>query len=152
MSLPPLPPHPTPIKAGLERFGVYYTRWAAIAMVTVVLFWAPARERIAEGPLPVGPQAPLQRGTTSAMDVLPFIGRAALAKLPPPAPNQLKAPCDPDLEEEINGYCWTPLAVERCPPEKACWTHNGKFYQRVLRVQRVPQSGEVRAGNVAGEP
>lgn len=152
--LPTLPPHvprtDDPVRPEFLTFKA--SRYlVGVALALGVIWVGPAKEVL--GPVPVGPPLEvLQRGTTSAMDPVPVLASIVTAALPPPAPNQLKAPCDPDLEEEINGYCWTPLAVERCPAEKSCYTHKGRYYQRVLRVQRVPQSGEVRAGNVAGEP
>lgn len=148
MSLPPLPPHPHQVKSGLERFGVYGTRWAAMAVIGITLLWTvPQRETVL--PMPVGPQVPVQEWSTSPDWTI--IGRALRGGLPPPDPRQRKAPCDTDTEVEVDGYCWAPLELRPCPKRKA-FEHEGRCLMRVLRVVPPPQSGEVRAGNVAGEP
>jgi hypothetical protein len=148
--LPTLPPHdPRPDQPVRPEFlSVRASRYLLGMVFAVGMFWVGGPVKDVLGPVPVGPPLPAQTSTTDARDMVWAITRAAL---PPPVDNQLRAPCDPDVEEEINGYCWTPLGKTKCPPLKA-FEHNGKCYRRVLRVERIPQSGEVRAGNVAGEP
>ena len=100
-----------------------------------------------EAPTPaLDAPTPLQEWTTADAGVLAL--RVVLGKLPPPDPRQRKAPCDPDLNVEINGYCWIPLAVEKCPKGKA-FEHEGKCYAYSLESKRVPQSGEPRYPGVA---
>jgi hypothetical protein len=100
-------------------------------------------------PLPNLEQA--QQEWTTAAPVASFATMTNAGKLPAVDNRQLLAPCDPDLYVTINGACWIPLALEKCPKGKA-FEHEGKCYARALRAERVPQSGEPRASSVANPP
>lgn len=141
------PPHPEPIKAGLERFGVYGTRWAAGLVVGGLLLWASQTGRAPSPALPKD-DLPVQQW---AADAIPHVlSSVAAGALPAPDPRQRKPPCDPDLEREINGHCWIPVDVKPCPKGKAFLHDDGRCYAYALRAERLPTTGEPRPGNVAG--
>lgn len=73
-----------------------------------------------------------------------------LGALPPPTKDQLRPPCDPDIHVELNGACWIPLALPRCPEGKA-FSHEGRCYARAFKAARapLPSSGEPRGQPVA---
>jgi hypothetical protein len=146
------PPHPQPVKAGLERFGVYGTRWGAMAVIALVALWG-VNEGTPAPQLPVDGVLPVQQWT---VDVSPrAIAFALPGALPKPTSTQKRPPCAAKIgEEEVQGYCWLRLDVSPPCPQEAdayAWEYGGKCFQRVLRAERTPTTGEIRPGNVAGE-
>lgn len=149
-----LPQHPEPVKAGLERFGVYGTRWAAGAVVAVVVLWAAPSHRGPKPPPPPPPGAavPLQESTT---DSVPHVLAALLPSTIPdaPGPNQKRAgDCNPKAAQvEINGGCWVKTETPPPCPEGVQWEHKGRCWLPVAYARPVPTSGELSPGNIAGE-
>lgn len=157
MPNPPKPPEPKPAALRFSARDVKFILSSpAFVLFALVLATVP-------GLVPVLTQhpevhAPERAGPTEeyAADTrapLAALADMTLRGLPPPdEQRQLRAPCDPDLEHEFNGYCWVPIDVRPCPPGKT-WEHQGKCYQRAMRVERkrVPTSGgEMRQAGVAG--
>lgn len=147
MSLP-IPPQ-FPVKAGLQRLGVYFTPGAAAVAIGVVMLWSSDTHRAPPRPPPVVDGAlPLQEWAT---DTVPhFLSSSIAGVLPAPDPRQRKPPCDPDMERAIEGACWIPVDVKPCPKGKA-FEHDGQCYARALNPARTPTSGEPRPSNVAGD-
>lgn len=146
-------PHPTPVKAGLEKVGIYGTRWAMGALGLGLLWLLAAhggKVPAPSEPPPVDGALPLQQWS---VDTAPRLLVSLLqGTLPKPDPRQRKPPCDPDLEREFDGYCWVALrAMPPCPKGKA-WERDGGCYAFALPPARVPSSGEPHPSNVAGEP
>lgn len=146
--------HPTPIKAGLERIGVYGTKWAAGLLVAAVLFCSTQSAR------PIEKHREVETGTPAwAVDargqVLTTASLLTVNELPPAIPLQRTPPnCDPDLERPIRGACWVPLDVTPCPKGKAYVNDkgpeaDGKCYARGMKAARPPTSGEPRPLGVA---
>lgn len=145
------PPHPEPVKAGLERFGVYGTRWGAMAVIALVALWG---AHTSAPPVPAQPAVdgalPLQQWT-AAVNMSHFVASASKGAMPKPDPRQRKPPCDPDVEREHGGYCWIPLGVPPPCPKGKAWEKDGACLMPSVRAARVPTTGEIRPGNVAGE-
>jgi hypothetical protein len=143
------PPTLRPLAVSIVVDGLrLYVPVAAVAVLVLAL--TPGLLSLLMGPAKMPATEPEQRWTAGpgvasmAMDVV----RGAL---PAPDPRQRKAPCDPDVEREVGGYCWVPIAVWPCPKGKT-WEHAGKCYQRALRVEKLPRdptSGEGRPLGVA---
>lgn len=147
-------PHPQPVKAGLEKVGVYGTRWALGCLFAGIVWLLATEGKVPPLPHPpaVDGALPLQQWTT---DLSPRVLAAVLpGTLPGPDPRQKKPPCVTKLgEEAINGWCWLRLDVRPpCPqdPDAYAFEHGGKCYGRALRAEKVPTTGEPRPSNVAG--
>ena len=152
--LPPLTPPPDPV----ARFSVKdlqvsvpIVAFAFLVGGVVLLIRYPGQ------PLTVQ-QPPAEARPSFAVDlhsvVLASAAGAHAGALPEALPDQRKPPCDPDLERELRGACWLPMAVERCPPGKAFLNDqgpraDGKCYTRSMRAARSPTSGEPRTGSIA---
>jgi hypothetical protein len=148
------PPHPQPVKAGLERVGLYGTRWGFKAgALGVVLLWA-AHTGV-PAPLPAPPPLdgalPLQQWTTGGN--LGVIASALPGAIPRPGPNQKRSgQCDPGRSEvEIRGGCWVKTEHPLPCPDGKQWEHDGRCYLPVAHAKPVPTTGEIHPGNVAGE-
>lgn len=150
MPAKPQPPD-DPAKGGLERFGLYGTRWGAGAVIgALALLALQSGKPPLPPPPPVDGALPLQQW---AVDITPRVLSALVTgALPRPDPRQRKPPCDPDLEKEANGYCWIGLAVTPPCPKGKAWEYEGRCYAYALKVERTPSSGEPHPSNVAGEP
>lgn len=86
---------------------------------------------------------------------LSSVGRVVLGSLPEPLSRQRRPPCDPDLERELRGACWLPVAVDRCPRGKAYVNDegplaDGRCYARSMQAAPEPTSGEPQRASVAG--
>jgi hypothetical protein len=146
------PPHPEPVKAGLEKVGIYGTRWGFKAgALGVVLLWA-AHTGV-PAPLPSLPltDAATPQQWTAGVDVAPHMLAAAMVgKLPAPDPRQRKPPCDPDLEREFDGWCWLALKVTPPCPKGKAWEKDGACFAPSLNAARIPSTGQIQPGSVAG--
>lgn len=104
-------------------------------------------------PMPLEPP-PLGWTTDGASLAPPVIHALYLGKLPPPDPRQRKAPCDTEMEVEIAGWCWVPIAKDPCPKGKA-YAHDGGCFTPALRAEKLPPTpttGQPFPVTVAGEP
>lgn len=161
----PKPPHPPPLRPLAVSILVKELRVvlpvAAVALLVVAV--TPGALLVltqrAE-PVVARPAAP-DAASSWAVDLTPAalsaLAQTAIGSLPSPTPGQRQPPCDPDLERELKGACWIPVAVDRCPPGKAFVNDDGPkadggCYTRSMRAARVPTptSGEVRHAGVAG--
>lgn len=143
------PPHPQPVRAGLERLGIYGTRWALAGLAgAALLYGAHNGKGRPISPTHVDGALPLQQW---AADTTPrVLASVAVGALPTPDPRQRKPPCDSDVEREHEGYCWIPLGVPPPCPKGKAWEKDGVCLMPSVRAARVPTTGEVRPGNVAG--
>lgn len=105
---------------------------------------------------PASPQAaaPLVvQGWTTA-DAGGLAMRLLQGGLPAPDQRQKNVPCKETLGQfMINGACWQRLPVPPpCPISDGAFEHDDhRCYVRVLRAERVKQSGDVYPVSVAGE-
>lgn len=143
------PNGPRPV---LERLTI--TRGLLAALIALATLSIHTREpeprpSVTEVLPPVEPAEPLQEYTADAGVPLRIIP-AFKAGLPTTVdPRQKKPPCDPDLEGEFDGLCWTALKKPPpCPAGKA-WERDGTCYTRALRAAGVPSSGEPRPVSIA---
>lgn len=103
------------------------------------------------GPIPL--PVPVQEWTTEAHGWSPM--QVLFATIPPPGPNQKRAgKCNPKAAQvEIRGGCWVKTETPRPCPEGVQWEHDdGRCYLPVAEAKPVPQSGEPKMVNIAGEP
>lgn len=98
-------------------------------------------------PSPLEPAVPLQEWTVDA-GTRPLLTSMVLKRLPPVDPRQRLAPCDKEMEVEMEGACWIPLDLDPCPEGKAI-KHNGRCYGRALNASRPSTSGDVYPVNLA---
>lgn len=139
----------------LEWLGVIGSRWAWATVIGTIAFFGSLSYAPTSSPSPTPNPArpPAIQEYTAGTDFIHVIGSAAKAKLPAPYPNQKKPPCEPYLEEDFEGFCWTYLGVKPPCPEGKAWERDGKCYQRALKAARVPSSGDPQLpGGVANPP
>jgi hypothetical protein len=147
MRKPPPPLRPLAVSIVVDGLRLYVP---VAALAVLVLAATPGLLSI----LSTQAQAPaseLEQRWTAGPGVASMAVEVVRGALPSPDPRQRKAPCDPDVEHELNGYCWVPIAVWPCPKGKT-WEHAGKCYQRALRVEKLPRdptSGEGRSLGLA---
>jgi hypothetical protein len=153
MLQPPPRRDPKPLRFSAERVRLTVPQFVALVGMALVIglplaaSYLAGQESVAVRPAP----APLEEEPVPqvwATDTAPSFGmlaRTLPGKLPPADPRQRRPPCDPDMEEAIDGVCWVPLALAHCPVEKGkAFEHNGKCYGRALQPARVPSTGEPR--------
>jgi len=65
-----------------------------------------------------------------AREAEPEVAREAVTLEMPqkPLPGQLRAPCNPEYEDEIRGGCWVPLAKKKPPCGKGSYEWKGACY------------------------
>lgn len=147
---PRLPQKPQPPRQSPERLSITRGLLAALlALIAVSLHpTTPPAPAMAEV-VPVEPAEPLQEWTADAGLPLIVLPGMALGKLPKPDPRQKRPPCDPDLEAEMDGVCWTALKKPPPCPEGKAWQRGDTCYTRALRAVDVPRSGEPRTATIA---
>jgi len=147
----PTPPQ-LPMRAGLQRIGVYFTPWAAALAVAVALYSSDTHRSPSRPspPPPIDGALPLQQWATDAVPNV--VSSVLMGTLPSPDPRQRKPPCDPDVEREFSGYCWVALKVPPPCPKGKAWEQDGACYAFALSPARLPSSGDFRPTGVAGEP
>jgi hypothetical protein len=133
-----------------EFLHVSGSRWLVMVGLAAMLGVPAALHRttslVNPPPAPEAP-LPLQEWTTDArMQVLASVVLGAKPRIDP---RQKSAPCDPDVEEEHYGVCWTPLKVPPPCPKGKTWENAGTCYQAVLKAAKAPTSGGARTGAVA---
>lgn len=153
--MPPPPLKQLPLLLVIDRFRLRVPQWVGLVVLAVAVptgLWAglgDSRRLPPTAPVP-SPTSPPMDLQTSTYAPYPLV-MATLGRLPDGVDTQRKPPCDPDAEEAIGGWCWIPLAVEKCPTDKGkAFEHNGKCYLRALRAARSPTTGEPRPFPVAG--
>lgn len=152
---------PPPLFRPVESLRVVATprlaRWCFIILLSVLIptgaqtLLMPKVNSLPRGPMPL-PVPPLAE-TTEIHGWNPLA--EVLNTIPPPGPNQKRAgKCNPKAAQvEINGGCWVKTETPRPCPEGIQWEHeDGRCYLPVAEAKPVPQSGEPRLVNVAGEP
>lgn len=155
MPKPPIPPPPQPLTLSIKDLKLSLPLFAFALLVggAVVLIRYPDQPHQAMQP-PTNAEAPPAWAVDLSPTVLSSMRAAASGALPEPLEGQRRPPCDPDLERELRGACWIPVAVERCPPGKAFVNDSGpradgKCYSRSMQAARGPTSGEPRTGSIA---
>lgn len=152
-------PRPPPMFSRSESIRLFMTpkMLRAVAAVLVLLIIPTGASTLLHpeppkaGPIPL--PVPVQEWTTEAKGWAPM--QVLFGTIPKPGPNQKKAGhCNPKAAQvEINGGCWVKTETPRPCPEGVQWEHDdGRCYLPVAEAKPVPQSGEPRLVNVAGEP
>lgn len=129
---------PTLTKIGLERLGVYGTRWMWVGVVGLMALWPlnPGPVRSGQLPTPAMPQVPLQEHTT---DAVPHVLASMFSGVIPRPGNgqKLAGQCDPQGSEvELRGGCWIKTYHGLPCPENKQWEHEGHCYRPVFRAER----------------
>lgn len=143
-----LPPQ-IPLKAGLERVGLYFTPWAAAFALGAVVYFTQPGKPVAISP-PTASTLPPQQWTTDA--VPGFVAAALTGALPSPGPNQKRSgQCVAKLAQvELNGGCWVETKTPPPCPDGYQWEHAGTCWLPVAHAMPVPTSGDVPPATVAG--
>lgn len=141
------------MKRSLEKLGITVTgsERAWMMAIGLIALWAGVAHTPGRGdglpvPSPARPQIELQGWTADVRSTQTMVSWIIPGALPPPDPRQRRPPCEPLIEAEIGGVCWTYLGIK--PPCGKAWQHEDKCYLRALeavKMPRVPSTGEPRA-------
>lgn len=155
MRKPLPPPTPPPATLSIEKLRVSLPLFAIALLVggAVLLIRYPEQSRRT-----VERTAAAEESMIWAVDLRPAllssVGSAVTGALPSPLEGQRRPPCDQEVERELRGACWVPVAVDRCPKGKAFVNDegpasDGRCYIRSMQAARAPTSGDVQRASVA---
>lgn len=148
MAKPPAPLRPLAVSIVVERLKIVLPL-AAVAIIAAAL--APGAVMLLARPLV--PQAAAAHEVATDGEVLFTMSRAVLNGLPVLENQKRAADCDPDRAQVvIDGGCWVKTDKPPPCPKGKLWEHEGKCWFPVAYGKPVPTTGEIRPGNVAGEP
>lgn len=154
-------PNPLQTRATPESMTLTITRRLLyVVSVLFAAYFVPSAVASLVKPTPRSVLAPYAfdappLNSTADTSTLPphVISAMFLNELPPPdTERQLRPPCKTKLgQEDIGGFCWQRLPVDKCPKGEAYEHTNGNCYVPLLKAARPKQSGDVQPVSVAGD-